>query len=257
MKILRFMMRLFLFLAGAAGFMGLVMPLIKKRILNIGNAAGLAVCIILMLYALFLPRMNVLIGKWWQNRVGRFFLSVAGFGVVVGVVLVIVMTVCMVKAALTSPLQNATVVVLGCRVYGERPSLMLMERMDAAVSYLNENPDAVCVASGGQGQDENISEAECIYRYLVDNGIDPVRIYIEDQSTSTRENLAFSYEIIKENTLPEDIAIVTNEFHEYRAGVIAGNLGLSHGAVPAKTALWLLPTYYARELFGILYEWLI
>lgn len=257
MKILRFMMRLIIFLAGAAGFTGLVMPLIKKRILNIGNAAGLTVCMILMLYALFLPRVNRLIAKWWQCKVGKIILSIAGFGVAMGVVLVIVITVCMVKAAFTSPSQNATVVALGCRVYGERPSLMLTERMDAAVSYLNENPDAVCIASGGQGQDENISEAECIYRYLVENGIDPARIYIEDQSTSTRENLAFSYEIIKENALSEEIAIVTNEFHEYRAGVIAGKLGLSYGAVPAKTALWLLPTYYARELFGVLYEWLI
>ena len=257
MKILRFMMRMFLFFAGAAGFTGLVMPLIKKRILNIGNAAGLAVCMVLMLYALFLPRVNRLIAKWWQCKIGKIILSIAGFGVVVGVVLVIVMTVCMAKAALTSPSQNATVVVLGCRVYGERPSLILTERMDAAVSYLNENSDAVCIASGGQGQDENISEAECIYRYLVENGIDPARIYIEDQSTSTRENLAFSYEIIRQNALPEEIAIVTNEFHEYRAGVIAGKLGLSYGAVSAKTALWLLPTYYARELFGVLYEWLI
>lgn len=55
--------------------------------------------------------------------------------------------------------------------------------------------------------------------------------------------------------MPEEIAIVTNEFHEYRAGVIAGRLGLSYGAVSAKTAWWLLPTYYARELFGVLYEW--
>ncbi len=49
------MIRLVLFLFGAAGFAGLVMPLIKRRILNIGNAAGLSVCTILMLYALFMP----------------------------------------------------------------------------------------------------------------------------------------------------------------------------------------------------------
>ncbi|MDE7207705.1 MAG: YdcF family protein, partial [Lachnospiraceae bacterium] len=143
-----------------------------------------------------------------------------------------------------------------CRVYGERPSLILTERMGAALLYLDENPDAVCIASGGKGQDEDISEAECIYRYLVENGIEAGRIYIEDQSTSTRENLAFSYAIIQENALPEEIAIVTNEFHECRAGIIADKLGLSYGAISAKTAMWLLPTYYARELFGVLYEWL-
>lgn len=256
MKILKFIVRLFLFLAGVAGFTGLVMPLIKRRILNIGNAAGLTVCAGIMLYALFLPRVNRLFIKWWQYKVGKIILSIVGFGVMVGIVLVIVISACLIKAAHIKPVQNATAIVLGCRVYGERPSLMLTERMDAAILYLNENPDAVCIASGGQGTDEDISEAECIYRYLVENGIDAARIYIEDKSTSTRENLAFSYVIIKENALPEEIAIVTNEFHEYRAGIIADRLGLSYGAVSAKTAMWLLPTYYARELFGVLYEWL-
>ena len=217
--------RLLLMLSGAAGFIGLVMPLVRRRILNIGNAAGLAVCAALMLYALFMPRINLLIVKWWQRTIGKIILSVIGLGITVGVILVITITVCMIKSLSVSPASNATAIVLGCKVYGEQPSIILTERM------------------------------ECIYRYLVLNGISPDRIYMEDQSTSTRENFAFSYEIIKENSLPEEIAIVTNEFHEYRAGVIAGRLGLSYGAVPAKTAGWLLPTYYARELFGILYEW--
>ena len=249
------MIRLVLFLFGAAGFTGLVMPLIKRRILNIGNAAGLSVCTILMLYALFMPYVNLVIGKWWQKKFGKLVLSIIGMGITAGIVLVLVITVCMVKALSVKPAQNATAVILGCRVYGDRPSLILTERMDAAVSYLNENTDAVCIASGGQGADEDISEAECIYSYLVENGISPERIYTENQSTSTRENFAYSYEIIKENSLPQEIAIVTNEFHAYRAGIIAGKLGLSYGAVPAKTARWLLPTYYARELFGVLYEW--
>ncbi len=247
--------RLLLMLSGAAGFIGLVMPLVRRRILNIGNAAGLAVCAALMLYALFMPRINLLIVKWWQRTIGKIILSVIGLGITVGVILVITITVCMIKSLSVSPASNATAIVLGCKVYGEQPSIILTERMDAAIVYLNENENAVCIASGGQGDDEGISEAECIYRYLVLNGISPDRIYMEDQSTSTRENFAFSYEIIKENSLPEEIAIVTNEFHEYRAGVIAGRLGLSYGAVPAKTAGWLLPTYYARELFGVLYEW--
>lgn len=143
----------------------------------------------------------------------------------------------------------------GCKVYGERPSITLEERLKAALKYLNANPDSACIVSGGQGADETISEAECMYLYLVNNGIAPDRIYKEDKSTTTRENLAFSYEIIKEHGLEEQIAIATNNFHEYRAGKVADSLGLEHGAVSGDTALWLLPTYYARELLAILYEW--
>lgn len=94
-----------------------------------------------------------------------------------------------------------------------------------------------------------------MYLYLTNNGIAPERIYQEDRSTTTRENLAFSYEIIKEQGLNDKIAIATNNFHEYRAGKIADSIGLEYGAVPGSTALWLLPTYYARELFAVLYEW--
>lgn len=254
-RMIMIILRLFLFLSGVAGFIGFVVPLLKRRILNIGNAAGLIICVVMMLYALLMSYVNSLLQKWWQSKIGKLALSVIGFGIVVGIVLVIVISACIIKAVYAKPAQNATAVILGCRVYGERPSLILIERMEAALLYLNENSDAVCIASGGQGQDEDISEAECIYRYLVEKGIDSERIYIEDQSTSTRENLAFSYEIIQKNELPEEIAIVTNEFHEYRAGIIADRLGFSYGAVPAKTARWLLPTYYARELFGVLYEW--
>lgn len=170
-------------------------------------------------------------------------------------VLVIIMTTLMVKAAAARPAENATVIVLGCKVYGERPSIMLEARLDAALEYLNANPESACIVSGGQGSDELIPEAECMYLYLTSHGIAAERIYQEDKSTTTRENIAFSYEIIKEQGLNASIAIATNEFHEYRAGKIAENFGLEYGAVSGSTVLWLLPTYYARELLAILYEW--
>ena len=87
------------------------------------------------------------------------------------------------------------------------------------------------MVSGGKGSDEDIPEAEAMYTYLVKKGIDPSRIYQEDKSTNTRENLTFSYEIIKENQLEQTLAIATNEFHEYRAIYLANDLGLVPGSV--------------------------
>ncbi len=77
--------------------------------------------------------------------------------------------------------------------------------------------------SGGQGPDESMPEAECMYLYLTN----------------------------------KEIAIVTNEYHEYRAGMVADALEMEHSAVPARTPLWLFPTYYIRELYGIIYEWVL
>lgn len=255
MKILSLFIRGILFLFGAVGFSGFIVPFLKRRILNIGNLAGLIVCVGIILYAALMPQIHRLIRLFWQQRVGKVVLGILGTGLLIAVILAIVMSFLMIKAANTKPADNATVIILGCKVYGDRPSIMLAERMDAAITYLNDNPDSMCIVSGGQGVDETISEAECMYQYLTSNRIAPERIYKEDQSTSTRENLAFSYEIIKEHHLNDNIAIATNDFHEYRAGKIADSLNLEHGAVPGATALWLFPTYYARELFGILYEW--
>ncbi|MDE6365440.1 MAG: YdcF family protein [Lachnospiraceae bacterium] len=254
MKILK-IIRIFLFLFGIAGFGGFFMPVVRRRILNVGNAAGIIICACIVLYSLFMPTVHKMLRVLWQRMIGKILLSILAAGVVLGVILVVIMTTLMIKAAGTPAVPNATVVVLGCKVYGERPSIALEERLKAALAYLNANPDSACIVSGGQGADETISEAECMYLYLVKNGIASKRIYKEDQSTTTRENLAFSYEIIKEQGLNEQIAIATNNYHEYRAGKVAEGLGLEYGAVSGETALWLLPTYYARELLAILYEW--
>lgn len=254
-KILNIIVRFILFLFGLTGFGGFIVPVLRRRILNIGNASGLVICICLMAYALFMPKIHEFVRTFWQKTVGKVVLGIMGAGLAAAVVLVIVMTSLMIKAANTSPSENATVIVLGCKVYGERPSLSLAERLDAAIEYLNANPESACIVSGGQGADETLSEAQCMYLYLTNHGIDSERIYREDQSATTRENLAFSYKIIKEQGLSEKIAIATSNYHEYRAGKIADGIGLEHGAVPGKTALWLLPTYYARELLAILYEW--
>ena len=159
-----------------------------------------------------------------------------------------------VNASRNAPTEESTVIVLGCRVVGTQPSVMLKARLDAAYEYLAAHPDAPVIVSGGQGDDEEISEAQCMYNYLVEKGIAPERIYIEDKSTSTRENIAFAKAIIEEEGLYEKIAIATNDYHELRASLVADSEGLESSAISAKTQWHLLPKHYARELVGVLLE---
>ena len=93
-----------------------------------------------------------------------------------------------------------------------------------------------------------------MYRYLTVKGIDGNRIFKEEESTSTRENIAFSLKVIKENNLSDEIAIATSEYHQYRVSLIAEGLGVENTAVSGRTAVWLFPTFYVRELYAILYE---
>lgn len=244
------------FILGLIAFLWFFLPFLVAGIWNIGNITGMILSILLMLYIKCMPLMHEWIRKIAVGRVGKGVLIFVGTIVVICVVLVIVESTCMLRSATKEPEENATAVVLGCRVYGERPSLSLIERLEAAYAYLTENPEAACVVSGGMGDSENISEAEAMYRWLTEKGIDASRIYKEEKSTDTDENIRFTKEVIEEHGLNENIVIITSDYHTYRAGVIAEKYDLHYGAAPGKTAIWLFPTFYVRELYAILAEWI-
>lgn len=147
-------------------------------------------------------------------------------------------------------------VVLGAGVRGTEPSHILQNRIDAAVSYLTEHPDVICVVSGGKGSGEDISEAQCMFDHITAAGIAPDRVWMEDQSTSTRENLIFTLSLIEEKTgtRPEKLAVLSNEFHLYRAGLLAEQCGISIAGVPARTDYWSLRINYTlREIVAVWY----
>ncbi|MBQ9167090.1 MAG: YdcF family protein [Oscillospiraceae bacterium] len=147
-------------------------------------------------------------------------------------------------------------VVLGAGVNGTVPSLSLQERLDAAYEYLTEFPDTICVVSGCQGSGEDISEAQCMYNELVEMGIDPSRVWMEDQATNTRENLQYSLDLIESRTgsRPEKIGIVSSEYHLFRACLFAQEQNVGSFGIPAKTG-WvsLRINYYLREVAAVWY----
>lgn len=154
----------------------------------------------------------------------------------------------MAKSAHSEEPEQATAVVLGCMVYESGPSRMLMDRCDAAYEYLVEHPEACCIATGGRGKNEPISEAEAIFEVLTARGIEAQRIYLEDRSTDTEENLRNAAALIEANGLPKEVAVATDGFHEFRAGLYAERAGLIPYAIPSDTYLFVLPGYWAREI---------
>lgn len=232
-----------------------IVPLFLHCTINIGTCTGIALGVLLLALGIFWGRFVTFVKNLYQKKAGKAVIWLVGAFIVAICAVASVETVLMVKAATKAPEEGATVVVLGCRVYDNKPSKTLRSRLDAAYDYLIEHPECACVVSGGKGTNETMSEGDCMYEYLVDKGISPDRIYVENKSRTTRENLKFTKQIIEENGLNPSIAIVTSEFHEYRAGLIAKDLGFTYGAVPSNTMKALLPTYYVRELYGILYQW--
>ena len=84
------------------------------------------------------------------------------------------------------------VVVLGAQVQGDQPSLTLKKRLDLALSYLNDHPQAKVIVSGAQGADEAYTEAYVMAKYLIEQGVDESRVIQEEQAHDTRENLEYS-----------------------------------------------------------------
>ena len=213
-------------------------------IFNVGNALGIVGSVLIILFGFYFDKIP------FGVKTGIFV-----FVAVALAVIVIPFSFNMVKYANYKAEDGAqTVIVLGCKVDGTVPSKYLYDRCRAAAEYLKENPDAVAVLSGGQGSDEAISEAQCMENVLIEMGIDKSRLYQENKSTNTMENIAFSNKLIEENGLSTEVVIVTNEFHEYRAKLFCDRVGLSFHSHCSHSSVFTFLTYYTRELLGIVKE---
>jgi len=148
------------------------------------------------------------------------------------------------------------VIVLGAGVRGETVSRHLANRLDRTLEYLASNPNAVVIVTGGLGNNAIITEAEASKRYLVARGITAERILLEDQSTSTYENLVFAKEILDEH-FPYGFraVVVSNDFHIYRAVRTAQRVGLTVSGSGAQTPRSTLPLNYLREMSAVAHMW--
>lgn len=145
------------------------------------------------------------------------------------------------------------IIVLGAQVKGEDPSRVLTARLNTAYKYLIENKKTKVIVSGGQGEGEDISEAEAMKRYLLAKGIDTDRIIIEGKSVNTQENLKFSFALINEKDAK--VGIVTSDFHVYRAVAIANKQGCENVDGLAAPVDWGIEVHYmVREFFAVIKE---
>lgn len=155
------------------------------------------------------------------------------------------------------------VIVLGARIQGTRITKSLKYRLDQAYDYAAENPDAILLLSGGQGEGEDMPEAQAMKEYLLKRGISGERMLEEKRSVNTAQNIAFCKEIMNERqqeggkTIPK-VLIVSNNFHIYRAVQLAKKQGWKTAeGLAAPSEIFLLPNYMVREAFAILKDRLV
>ena len=152
-----------------------------------------------------------------------------------------------------------TIIVLGSGLQdGDKLSYVLTRRLETALEYHKKNPSTPIILSGGQGHDELLSEAQAMKNYLISKGIPENILFLEDKSTSTKENIIFSKEIIKKNDFSTDkIGIITNDYHSFRSNHLSKKLGLNSESISAKTSNFLKINYMVREYFACVKSFLI
>lgn len=157
----------------------------------------------------------------------------------------------------TADYTEDTVIVLGCGIRGERVSVGLAKRLNKAAEYHKNNPDAVIIVSGGQGPQEDITEALAMKRYLVDKGIDESKIIMEEKSTSTITNFRYSREIMEREGLSlSSVVFVTNAYHVYRAASYAKDEGFLEVNHLGTDIIWYtIPMNYMREMLAVMKMW--
>ena len=153
-------------------------------------------------------------------------------------------------------------VVLGCGIRGDgTPSPLLAGRVDRAREFDAEHiaagdAPAVFVPSGGQGPDEVVSEAQSMRDYLVDKGVSADRIVLEDRSSTTRENMAFSRQAIEGHAGRDanelSVAFSTTNYHVFRGYVCAHQAGMAVQGMGSKTRAYFWPNAFLREFAGLL-----
>lgn len=146
-------------------------------------------------------------------------------------------------------------IVLGAQMKEHGPSDVLRRRLDRAIVYLEQNPDTKVIVSGGRGSNEPVTEAEGMADYLMKKGIDETRIIREELSVNTFSNLANSAELLdrRENS----VAVVTNNFHMYRALAIARKMGYEKvSGLAADSYPGMVPNNLLREFFGVIKDFM-
>lgn len=254
MRVILTLLRVLGALSAAALAALFVLPM-TVRVINLGNILGLAMS--LWLFCACVTPIRRLFKKLKRHGFTRFLYRLVNGVFIVLWIYGIIISGFMFHAASAQVSDGASLITLGAQVKpsGE-PSVILRGRINIAEEYLNAHPSAKAVLSGGKGQDEAISEAECMFSAMTADGISPDRLIVEDRSSTTEENFKFSFELMDKNDLGGDIAVATDGFHQLRANLIARQLGFKGkiGAVSSDTRWEFIATYTVREWIALPYQ---
>ena len=211
------------------------------------------VCLLLVALIIFYAFFPLLGGKF--PRFTKLTLRICTVILVIGLLIVGVTEAIIIRHSFGDPKTEVEyMVVLGAKVRNTGPSVSLWDRIYGAQDYLLAHENVIAVVSGGQGDDEPMTEAQAMYDALVALGIPPERIWLEEKATSTWENITFSLDLIEEKTglRPEKIGVLSSEYHLFRASLLAEKCNVDFVGIPAETSRFSQKVnHFMREVAGV------
>lgn len=150
------------------------------------------------------------------------------------------------------------VIILGCAISKEgKPLPLLRGRIDRAIRFAKEQYESTgkkikFVPSGGKGDDECVSEADSMKEYLISQGIAEDDIIPENKSSTTLENMRFSKALIEADNGGNNIIYSTTNYHVFRSGIYAQQVGLNAQGIGSKTKWYFWPNAFVREFVALI-----
>ena len=215
---------------------------------TIGNAVALVFAVFFITLYVVYPKLPLFWRKLTNGTLLAATLVVLGMFIFIGIK----------GSKNTAAFNEDCVLVLGCGIRGETILPTLQLRLDKCLEYLQQNPSALVIVSGGQGRNEAISEAEAMKRYLVSKGVDAEQIIEENQSRNTMQNFQYSKKLIDSyfSSKSYSVGCITSNYHAYRANKMAERTGLSIAQYNAVNCWYLYPSAYFREMLSIFKLWI-
>lgn len=140
------------------------------------------------------------------------------------------------------------VLVLGAQVKPDgNPSVMLKERLDTGIEIYQSGLTDRIIMSGDHSRDD-YDEVNAMKDYAIERGVPSEHIFMDHAGLSTYESMYRAKEIFQ----AENIIVVTQKYHLYRALYDAETMGLKAKGVACDTAVYSGDTYRkVREMAAI------
>lgn len=145
------------------------------------------------------------------------------------------------------------IVVLGAAQYDGQPSPVFQNRLNHAKQLLNQGVSTRILTVGGKQPEDRYTEAEAGREWLINNGVDPMKVLSVRSGSDTLSSLKAVGEVSNERGW-DSITLVSDPTHMARSKAMANRIGfdVTTNATKSGDGSSVTESYLLRETLGYL-----